>query len=901
MNWLSKLLKRPASRPSAPSNPQAVKTAKPGEDIVQLREALASAADSGERTQLATRLGLALARALQAPLAGDPPAAWVAAICQVPDKALALAWGARLEGDAWLGEVAMRARIAEIRFAAAQRIETTAVLEQVAQGSRDKDKRVNRHCADRLRQRRQTDASTRRALEIGEELRGLLATVPLPQPHLLDLQKELGSLGDAGEPGVVCTALMQQAITRLHQEVEARRDLQARRNAAMALAAECANAAWPWNGQLDGWQARLTTLNQVWDGLPPWLGDQAAARALGASLIGIEARLVALAADDEHFLAGERFLATLEAGEPFATEPLAAWAALARPEHPQAREALEARWQALHISAPPQVVHEPAPLPPPPPKPRPQVDRDALRGLLEQLERAVTEGHLADADAVAKQVKALLGGNSPHGTLESRWHGLQSQLETLRGWARWGTGQAREQLIAAAEELLDGEREVDALARAIADLRQEWKRLNAHGAAGKGQWEGFDAALTQAYQPVAAHRAEQAARLAEVRAAKEALCAGWEAEVAAIVWEQADFKVVEARRVDMLRQWRAAPQASFRDERTLRKGFDALIEGIDQRLAAARTLECERRERLILEAEALGGQADLRQAMAEARALQQRWSQEGMPVRLKRSDEQKLWQRFRAACSAVFERQDALRVEQAAQRQERARSRQKLLDAFAATLGAGVDVDGIRHALAQFRADWDASRTDRREPDDSLETAARDLQQQAQRRLDAQRHEKYRARLELMARKAALVDRVEAAALAAEPLTLVMDAVKQAWNALPPLPGKTEDLLARRCTEAGNVTRAALAAGRETREALLLDLEIALDLPSPEDCAEVRRERQLERLQNRFGAVSEQVSEPEEMLARWHATAALPEAAFDQRIAAIVHQMVARAASANAG
>ena len=49
--------------------------------------------------------------------------------------------------------------------------------------------------------------------------------------------------------------------------------------------------------------------------------------------------------------------------------------------------------------------------------------------------------------------------------------------------------------------------------------------------------------------------------------------------------------------------------------------------------------------------------SDLRQAMNEAKVLQERWSREGQPVRLKRGDEVKLWQRFRAACNAVFERQ----------------------------------------------------------------------------------------------------------------------------------------------------------------------------------------------------------------------------------------------------
>lgn len=891
MKWISKLFKKPDAKPAAPTRPaQAVQ---PAEDAEQLRGVLATATDDGERLQLAARLGRALAGRSQSPHGEDPPEVWVAAICHAPDKALALAWAAGLKGDAWLGEVATQARSAEVRFACAQRIASTAVLEQVAHASRDKDKRVYRHSADLLRQRRQAEADTRRALEIAGELRGLLdAATPLPLSHLLDLKKELGALQQAGEPGVACNALLEQALARIRQESEARRAMQVAESAAAVLASECTSAAWPWTEQSAGWRARLDCLSQARAGLPSWLADQASTRALGESLDEVASHLAKLAADDERVLACEQFLAALEADRLINAETAAAWDALAKPDHPDAREVLESRWQALSVSVPPVAVNEPVPVARP--RPKPQVDHDAVRGLLDKLEQAIEQGHLADADAAAKQIKSRLGGNSLHGALESRLHSLQAQLEAMRGWARWGTGQARVQLIAAAQALLNGERDVDELALAIPVLREEWKRLNAHGAGGKGQWESFDAALERAYQPVAAQRAEQAARQTEARAAKEALCVEWEAELAGIVWEQADFKGVEARHAEMLTQWRAMPQAGFAGERSLRKRFDALIGGLDRQLEAARAAEFERREQLIAAAEALSSQSDLRQAMTESKALQQRWSQQAHPVRLKRSDEQKLWQRFRAACDTVFARHDALRAEQATQRREQAQSRRNLLDAFAATL-TGSEANGIKRALAQFRADWGATRPAARESGDSLENKARDLQQRAQQRLDELRNEKYRARFAVLAQRAALAERIEAAALATEPLEALVAEAKQAWDGLPHLPGKTESLLAQRFAAASSITGAALAAGRETREALLLDLEIALGLPSPKNTLEVRRERQLERLQNRFGAATAEPSEPETLLARWYATAAHPDAALEQRIAAVVRQLAEQA------
>jgi exonuclease SbcC len=912
MNWISKFLRKTDAKPSAASNPASnpmpTPASRPAEDVESLRGLLAVARDEGERGQLAVRLGQALAARSLAPRGEDPAQVWVAAIGQAADKALAQTWLAELKAETALGEVAIRARMAEIRFAAVQRIETNSVLEHVAHASRDKDKRIYRHCADLLKLRRQVETSVRRVREISDELGGLLESAPLPLSRLLELKNELGGLEEAGEAHAACHGLMEQALTRVRQETEALRDLGAHQNAAMALAEECAGAPWPWTALIGDWRARFDSLSQARAGLAAWLAGQASARGLGESLSAIESRLAAFTTDDERVLACESFFAALEAGLPPEAEASALWAALAKPEHPEAREAMASRWQALSASLKPAAVSEPSPAPTPEqtpapaPRPQPKLDHDVLRGQLDKLEQAIGAGHLIDADAAAKQIKAALAGKALHGALESRWHDLQAQVETLRGWARWGTEQAREKLIASAGELLLGERDVEELAVAIPALREEWKRLNAHAPASKAQWEHFDATLEKAYEPVAAHRAEQAARQAEARTAKEALCAEWEA---AIAGDQADLKAVETLRAEMMKRWRAAPQAGFRDERALRKRFDALIVAIDKRLDEARTAEFARREQLILAAEALREQTDPRRAISEAKALQQNWNKQASPVRLKRGDEQKLWKRFRAACDVVFANLDAQRAEQAAEREKQAQSRQALVDAFAASLAgadananANADANEIKRVMNQFRTDWDAARPGTREAADKLDALARNLQEQARRRLDALRQAKQRSRYELLAQKSALAERVEAAALAAEPIETVVAEATQAWKALPDLPGKTERILAKRLADASAITPELLAAGHAARESLLLDLEIALGLPSPATHAETRRERQLDRLQNRFGSGTAQQSEPEEMLARWYATPALPIPSSAPRIAAIVHLLAEQAASA---
>jgi len=883
MNWMKKLMPKPAAMPATPA------TKIPVDDSERLRRALDAAAGDEERRQAAHALGHELARLLQPPRGEDPPEVWVAALCQIADKLLALAWLDRLAGDAWLGEVAIHGRLSDIRLAASQRVEESTVLEHVAQASRDKDKRVYRGCAERLRQRHQAEDDARRAVKLAADLRALLDVAPLHLSHLLDLEKDYRTLGEEASSLAGCKDLLDQAHLRLQADSALQRDLSAQAISAGLLLQECASEAWPEAAQLADWRARLATLAQAQPGLPPWLCGQAAAKNLAESLRDIASRLALQDGEAECVAAAELFLADAAAQGPAGMLDAAAWAALEKPGNPLIRQSLESRWLAL---LPPAQPAAPPTAPPAKPAARPaKLDQDALRRLLGKLEGDIEQGRLADAEAAEQALDAVLAGASLHGELASRLQQARGQLGTLRGWARWGTQQVREELIAAAEQLLTAAPSVDELAQGIPLLREKWKQLNAHGASAKDQWQRFDSALSKAYQPVAARHAEEAVRQAAAREVKAALCGEWESYFSAIDWEHIDHKALEVQRQDILRRWRGADQASFRDERMLRKRLDKVLAGIAQKLDALHGAELERRMQLIGEAEALGELPDLGRAITQAKALQERWTRQMMPVRLKRGEEEKLWRRFRAACAAVFARRDAQRTQQVAQRKEQTQALRDILDPFAASL-ANSETGEIKKALSQFRSDWKAAATNFREAAAALEVRAQALQQQAQQRIEMLRQEKHSTQFDLLVKKAALAADVESAVLAPMPAEAVIAAAKQAWEALPRLPGKAEGLLAERLARAPGVTALTLTGGREARATLLLDMELALGLPSPDACADARRRRQLEHLQSRFGADSRPPPEVAVLLVDWYAIAAAPDAALDQRIAAVRGKLI---------
>jgi len=502
----------------------------------------------------------------------------------------------------------------------------------------------------------------------------------------------------------------------------------------------------------------------------------------------------------------------------------------------------------------------------PPPAPAPKSEkkkeegkpfRDAhwaeIRGLLGRLEAELSAGRLADAQEIEKQIAARAASAPLPAGLERQLKRNLAQLAQMRDWAKWGDDQGREQLIELAEALptRPQQPDVEALAASVRTLRDDWKKRDATRPASKTQWERFDAILTRAFKPVLEFRAKRAAEEKAAEKARAALCDEIDAWLASRQAEAAPFKEVEAKRSDLGRRVRALPFPGPQAERALRKRLEKIFKALDTRLNAARGTETRRREELIAKAESLKD-APVGDAIKSAIALQKRWQETG-GVHLARKDDQALWARFHAATSAVFARRDEQRSKQ---NEEHARR--------------------------------DAERMAR-----DAERKARDDRRETERRVVQQKHEMHRGRFERLAARAAVIERLEAAAAAGGVPDGLAAEVAGAWAALPPLGMDGEKALQARFAAAPQATAAQLERGRAERESLLLDLEVALDIPSPESVAAQRRERQLKALQERFKSRSAAPAEtPEATVARWYSIAAPADAAQAERMAAAVRALL---------
>ena len=679
----------------------------------------------------------------------------VNALCAATDAAPAKARLAGLMSEPALAEVAQHAGNWEIRLAAAQRISDPQLLVRIVEATRHRDNRVFRHCSHLLRARRRTLGHAMRAAELAAAFRGILAMQSgheaLPADRFDELDAELNSLRQEFNVPQEFLDLAAAVRDRVQRDAQALRDLGADAAEAESLCARVVSAARPADAEL--FREKFKEIAERAAGRVAWLAGHPTAAALAHSV--------------------ERASAILDALTPVpAVNPVR--------RAPAARKA----------------TRRPVPA---------AVEGEAVRELLDSLALQLQAGQLAEAEETERRIAAIAESSPLPESLLRRLRRERAQLGGMRDWARWGDDQSREQLIRAAQGLLQGERDAENLAAAVTGLREQWKQLDATRHANRKQWERFDATLTQAFRPVLEFRAKRAREEKAAAAAKASLCDQCGAWSVGIDWEKADIRSIAARRHDVGNQWRALPFAGFRAERQLRKRFDGLLKEMDRHIGAARQAEFGRREALIREAEALRDAPQPGNAIKSVTALQARWKDSARNVGLARQEEQALWQRFHAACNAVF-----------AQRDEQRKSR-----------------EAERAARENERA--------AREVERALQLNERKAQ--AARRLDA-----VRSRFEVLARDAALA--------------------------------------------AAQASAATLDKGRIERETLLLDLEIALNLPSPASASAARRARQLLRLQERFRPGNAQSTDPQALALRWFATAARSDPGHDARIAAIVEVLV---------
>ncbi|OFE14515.1 ATPase [Humibacillus sp. DSM 29435] len=302
------------------------------------------------------------------------------------------------------------------------------------------------------------------------------------------------------------------------------------------------------------------------------------------------------------------------------------------------------------------------------------------------------------------------------------------------------------------------------------DVQEGLKTLRAQtdDAAVVGDLDALAAKLDEIQSGIAAKRVVEQQHRAEARAAakveREAIVAEAES-IAGQPESRIQWKTSGARMRELLDDWKAHQRASTRLDResetalwqrfsTARNGFDKARRTHFAGLDAAHSEAKSAKERLVDEAEKLATSTDWASTAGAFKRLMDEWRQAG---RASRSDDDKLWARFKAAQDSFFAAKDAL----VAQEEEGFRGNLTVKEALLKEAEAILPVTDLEKAKGQLRAvqdKWDAAGKVPRADMERIEKTLRRIEQTVR---DADEKRWKSSNPEAAARAQAMVDQLE--------------------------------------------------------------------------------------------------------------------------------------------
>ena len=738
---------------------------------------------------------------------------------------------ARGDDDALLA-LAIEAPVIDLKIAAVMALGSEAALKLAEREFRSHDRRVHREAKQRY-QAAVTQRETRqRADELIAEATALAGDATIPVNRLVELDHAWKALDLAliDAPQSSCFAELRARLgDRVREVTERKRALDRWSTEAKAAltqwhstATQVAGvkvAASPIADLLAALAAVSATLNTMLEARPNGPTSPADGRAVDALAAAIASALRERPQLEEQLTQAVEAERKREEHLLLRKQDKAAQTELsARQEHAQAR--VKAQTQAL--------VHH-----------------------VEAAEEALADGHLADTLKHLPTLQAALDAGGLGKALHDRIERLHAEIVRLKGWQRWGGGRVREDLVEEAETLArsvaaaegggDKKLPVAQLEKYIDQLRERWKELDRlGGATGKPLWQRFDDALKTAHRPVAEHKLQlKAARLSNLAVREELL-------------DGLDRVRIEADANGVAPDWKNAAQALQQFQNDWRKlgplqhtiphkkvaaveqRMQTAVARITKALDGVRDTAKTEREALVARAKALAEQATGRDLMPRLRELQAQWQQHARSLPLPRKLENALWAEFKAATDAVMSQREAAFSAQRAGFEANHAAREALIARLAA-LSEESPAAEIKRTLAAVDGEWRGAGEMAKDQAARLNARYHAARDAAQRLLAGTARRSWSQTCDSLLAKLALCDELEADAGA------VSAELESRWAALPPLPPRWEKSLNARvsqCQPAGSVQGKAI-------DGLLLQLESALDIPSPPSAEAERRHLKL--------------------------------------------------------
>ncbi len=294
--------------------------------------------------------------------------------------------------------------------------------------------------------------------------------------------------------------------------------------------------------------------------------------------------------------------------------------------------------------------------------------KESTETLLETLNLALEEGRSDDALPAWDKIQGNISNTSGklRNALQSKANAFKAKITELRDWKVFAATERKKGIIQQMQHLIDSKMHAADRSRHISTMHSEWKAL---GRSNQNEtlWKEFKALSDKAYEPCKAYFKQRKHLMASNLQKRREICAALEAELAQLDQENINIAALNQAIGDAEKAWKQHAPVEQSKIKALQKRFYGTVNQLRQLRKQALKNNGRLKQDLIDQANALTQLDDKRQAMTEAKRLQQEWKKVG-PTSFR--EDKKYWETFRLACDKLFAERNQAAAEQRASQQE---------------------------------------------------------------------------------------------------------------------------------------------------------------------------------------------------------------------------------------
>ena len=289
-----------------------------------------------------------------------------------------------------------------------------------------------------------------------------------------------------------------------------------------------------------------------------------------------------------------------------------------------------------------------------------QAAKNALRDFSELARKglwAAEQGFVRKARAIQKELQekrtqlSEFAQDLPKG-IQSKVDDFETQLAKLGDWHEFAVTPKKEALIAQMQALATSDMNPEALATKVHELQDSWKEVSKGVQQQDDElWQQFQQASAVAYAPCKEFfEAQSAARENNLNKRRE-LVSQLQQYLQGYDFNNAVWKDVEQTLKTARAEWQTYWPVPRKAGNDLQKEFEVLMEQLFGKITGEYENNKAAKANLIEQAQALVNTNDTRSATETIKQLQAQWKTIGKSWH---KEDQQLWQEFRKHCDAVF-------------------------------------------------------------------------------------------------------------------------------------------------------------------------------------------------------------------------------------------------------